>query len=79
MFTDAAFKSALKAAPTCGNSTIELKDVWARGETRLEPIKARRSVERFAVWYSGKRRSMAKIETYPTMTVAQARKVFAAG
>lgn len=89
MLVESTIKSAIRNAPTSGKSAIELKEVGARGEGRLslqiriapartgEPEESRRiTAEWYAVFYQSGRRTMAKIGTYPTLGLADARKTF---
>jgi integrase len=83
MITDASIKVALRNAPTCGKTTIELKDDGPRGEGRLALIirvaKSRITSEWYAVWWADGKRTMAKIGAYPTMSLGDARKAFSTG
>jgi integrase len=80
MISEASIRAAMRAAPRAGKSVIELKDDGARGEGRLAMIvrvgSKRVSTEWYAVWYVSGRRRMTKIGSYPTLSLAEARKSF---
>jgi integrase len=80
MINEANIRAAMRDAPRSGKTAIELKDDGARGEGRLAMIvrvgAARVSTEWYAVWYVSGRRRMAKMGTYPTVSLADARKAF---
>jgi hypothetical protein len=69
-------------APTSGKKTIELKDDGPRGEGRLALIirfaGSRITSEWYAVWWADGKRGTAKMGAYPAMSLAEARKSFAA-
>lgn len=88
MLVESTIKAALRNAPCSGKKIIELKDDGARGEGRLslqirvakprggDETSGRVTSEWYAVFYRRGRRAMAKIGTYPTLGLAEARKTF---
>lgn len=80
MITEAGIKAAIRNAPLSGKAVTELKDDGGRGEGRLA-LFVRLSGERvttewYSVWWRDEKRKMAKLGTYPTMGLADARKDF---
>jgi integrase len=80
LITESQIKAALRAAPTCGKKSIELKDGGSRGDGRLalivRPLASQIASEWYAVYYRGGKRTMTKIGAYPTLGLAEARKMF---
>lgn len=80
MITEAAIRSAIKAAGVPGAGPKEIKDDGDRGAGRLalvvRQMRTKVSAEWYAVYYWGGKRKMDKIGSYPTMGLADARKVF---
>src|SRR5271169_2871768 len=79
MITDKQIQKALRDA-AARKKSIELKDPGERGAGRLaiviRPMATRVAAEWYAVFYRDGRRSTAKLGSYPTMAVAEARRVF---
>lgn len=80
MITEASIKAAIKRAPDSGKSQITLKDDGPRGAGRLalvvRPMAGRISAEWYAIYFRDSKRTLAKIGTYPEMTLAQSREIF---
>jgi hypothetical protein len=80
LITESQIKSALRAAPTCGKKSIELKDDGSRGEGRLALVvratETRIVAEWYAVYYRAGKRVRTKIGSYPTFGIAESRKMF---
>lgn len=79
MITEAGIRSATRRATESGK-TVELKDDGSRGEGRLALIVRmvgdRSTAEFYATWWRDQRKKSAKLGTYPTMSLADARKTF---
>jgi len=79
MVTDKQIQKALRDA-AARKSSIELKDPGERGAGRLaiviRPMATRVAAEWYAVFYRAGKRATAKLGSYPTMPVAEARRVF---
>jgi len=80
MITDKQVQKAIREAPASGHASIELKDSGERGAGRLailiRPLAGRVATEWYAVYYRAGKRVMAKLGSYPTMTVVAARAKF---
>jgi hypothetical protein len=80
MITDKQIQKAMREAPTSGKRSIELKDPGERGAGRLaiviRPMAGRVAAEWYAVYYRGGKRVTAKLGSYPTMPVVEARAKF---
>jgi len=81
MITDKQIQKAIRQAPDMGKK-IELRDPGPRGSGRLtmavRPFPGGRvASEWYAVYYRGGRRCMAKLGSYPEMTIVAARAIFA--
>jgi integrase len=79
LITEAAIRKAIASAPAMAKSA-ELRDGGERGSGRLllviRPYPDRVTAEWYAVTFRGRRRRSAKIGSYPTVTLAAARKTF---
>jgi integrase len=79
MITEKQVKAAIREASAV-RSSIELKDPGERGAGRftliIRPMKSRIAAEWYSIWYRDGRRTKAKLGSYPTMTVAEAREKF---
>ncbi len=79
MITDKQIQKALRDA-AASKKTIELKDPGERGAGRLaiviRPMATRVAAEWYAVFYRAGRRVTAKLGSYPTVPVAEARRKF---
>jgi integrase len=80
MITDKQIQKAMREAPASGKGSIELKDPGERGAGRLaiviRPMAGRVAAEWYAVYYRGGKRVTAKLGSYPTMPVVEARAKF---
>lgn len=80
MITEASIKSALRNVTTSGKSRIELKDDGERGTGRLtllvRQLKNGVTAEWYAMFWRDGKRQMIKLGSYPTMSLADARKRF---
>jgi integrase len=80
VITDSQIRAAIRNAPVSAKRSIELTEESERGAGRLKmivrPLKNTVSAEWYAVYYRGGRRSLAKLGSYPTMSVSGARKQF---
>lgn len=79
MISETTIKAAIRKAEG-GKKLTELRDTGGRGEGRLvlavRLIPPRVTTEWYAVWYRAERRKMAKLGSYPAMSLADARKMF---
>lgn len=79
MISEAGISSAMRRAATT-EKTVELKDDGGRGEGRLAMLVRARGkrliTEWYAIWWRDTRRKSVKIGVYPTMGLAEARRVF---
>src|SRR5271154_6911324 len=79
MITDKQIQKALRDA-TANKKSIELKDPGERGAGRLaiviRPMATRVAAEWYAVFYRDGMRTAAKLGSYPTVAVAEARREF---
>jgi integrase len=80
MITDKKIQQVVRNAPASGKNVIELRDDGERGTGRLvlviKPRAGRVTVEWYAVFFRRGKRAKAKIGSYPTMTVAEGRRIF---
>jgi integrase len=80
MITDKQIQKAIRQAPD-GGKKIELRDPGPRGSGRLTVVvrsfPGHVAAEWYAVYYRGGRRCMAKLGSYPEMTIVAARAIFA--
>src|SRR5882724_353572 len=80
MITDKQIQKAMREAPASGKRSIELKDPGERGAGRLaiviRPMAGRVAAEWYAVCYRAGKRVTAKLGSYPTMPVVEARSTF---
>jgi integrase len=80
MITDKQVQKAIREAPASGRASIELKDSGERGAGRLavivRPLAGRVAAEWYAVYYRAGKRVMAKLGSYPTMPLIEARAKF---
>jgi integrase len=78
LITDAGIKRAF--ANAVSGKRIQMKEEGERGSGRLSleirKGKDRVTAEWYAIWYRAGKRSMLKIGSYPTLSVAEARKKF---
>jgi len=79
MITDKQIQKAIREAPA-GGKERELRDDGERGAGRLvlviKPRTGRVTAEFYAVYYRGGRRAKAKLGSYPTIPVVEARSKF---
>jgi integrase len=70
----------MREGPASGKRSLELKDPGERGSGRLaiviRPMAGRVAAEWYAVYYRAGKRVMAKLGSYPTMPVVEARAKF---
>lgn len=82
MLTEATIKAAIRRAPGSGRTRITVKDPGPRGAGRLglvvRPLATRVSAEWYAFYHRDGDSRLAKIGTYPEMTLAEARAKFSA-
>jgi integrase len=80
MITDSQIKSAIRRIAAGEKPRIDLKDDGERGAGRLALVcrrmKTRIATEWYAVYYRKGRRALSKVGSYPTMSLADARKRF---
>lgn len=80
MLSEAGTKAAIKSAPASGKKYLELKDGGERGTGRLglsiKVYKNRVTAEWYVIYYRGQKRVKLKIGSYPTISLADARKLF---
>jgi hypothetical protein len=80
MITEAQIRSAIKRIAAGEKTRIDLKDDGERGAGRLALVcrrmKTRIATEWYAIYYRKGRRALSKIGSYPTMSLADARKEF---
>jgi len=80
MITEAGIKAAIRNIAASGNGSIELTDGGGRGEGRLSLtvrlIGGRVTSEWYAKWWRNGKRKLAKLGTYPALSLADVRKTF---
>jgi integrase len=80
MITENQIKAAIRNAPASGKRSTQLTDDGERGAGRLalliRPVKNRIVAEWYAVYHRDGKRVTTKISTYPTLSLAEARKEF---
>jgi integrase len=80
VITDSQIKSAIKRIASGKKTRIELRDAGERGAGRLmmilRKLGERVATEWYAVYYRSGKRAMTKLGSYPTLSVADARKKF---
>jgi hypothetical protein len=80
MITESKIKAALRAATTADKPRLELRDGGMRGAGRLVLIirgngdAEAPTSEFYACWYRDGHRRMLKLGSYPTISLAEARK-----
>jgi integrase len=80
MITEKQVQKIIKEATASGKKSIELKDHGERGAGRLalviRPRAGTESVAWYAVYYLRGKRTKTKLGSYPTMSIAEARRRF---
>jgi hypothetical protein len=80
MITESQIKAAIRTAPSIVHGRLELRDSGDRGDGRLallvRVMRERVIAEWYAIYYLDRKRSMAKIGSYPGMSLLDARRVF---